>query len=224
MAETAADVVARSGLPATFAYTFSDEISVFFPIAPFEGRVEKIDSVVASYAASSFTIRFHHQTPVAFDSRIIPVDPSWAAFYLESRQNEAWRNHMNAWCQYLLFCDGHSPKESANRLLGIKSAELHEIAHAHGVNLAKTPAWQRRGIMVYRVPFEKKGTNQKTGEPVVVMRNKTVIDRDLPLFSSEEGGNLLRHLISGPDDPDRNKNPLDLPVCGEIRDKRSGSL
>jgi len=34
-----------------FVYTFSDEISLILDNVPFEGRVEKIDSVIASFTA-----------------------------------------------------------------------------------------------------------------------------------------------------------------------------
>ena len=35
-----------------FIYTFSDEISILLDNIPFNGRIEKINSVVASFAAS----------------------------------------------------------------------------------------------------------------------------------------------------------------------------
>ena len=41
-----------------FVYTFSDEISLVLDKIPFDGRVEKIDSVVASFTASSFVIHY----------------------------------------------------------------------------------------------------------------------------------------------------------------------
>ena len=41
-------LVADSGLCPDFAFTFSDEISLYFTQLPFNGRVEKIDSVSAS--------------------------------------------------------------------------------------------------------------------------------------------------------------------------------
>ena len=45
-------LMADSGLSPDFAYTFSDEINLYFSQLPFTGRVEKIDSVAASYTAS----------------------------------------------------------------------------------------------------------------------------------------------------------------------------
>ena len=60
---------------ASFVYAFSDEISLLLDNIPFEGRVEKIDSVIASFAASSFVLNYDtdFKKPPAFDSRIIPV-------------------------------------------------------------------------------------------------------------------------------------------------------
>ncbi|MBR3197933.1 MAG: tRNA(His) guanylyltransferase Thg1 family protein, partial [Methanobrevibacter sp.] len=43
---------------ASFVYAFSDEISLLLDNIPFEGRVEKIDSVIASFAASSFVLNY----------------------------------------------------------------------------------------------------------------------------------------------------------------------
>ena len=37
-----------------FIYTFSDEINILLNDIPFNGRVEKINSVIASFASSSF--------------------------------------------------------------------------------------------------------------------------------------------------------------------------
>ncbi|HZD43024.1 MAG TPA: tRNA(His) guanylyltransferase Thg1 family protein, partial [Methanomicrobiales archaeon] len=63
----------ESGMNPSYAYTFSDEISLYFPHLPFEGRVEKIDSVLASFAASSLTLALECTSPLSFDARIIPA-------------------------------------------------------------------------------------------------------------------------------------------------------
>ena len=48
MANVTTSLVKESGLAPLFGYTFSDEISLYFDNLPFDGRVEKIDSVLAS--------------------------------------------------------------------------------------------------------------------------------------------------------------------------------
>lgn len=197
MASVARRLVAESGASPIFAYTFSDEISCFFTELPFGGRVEKLDSVLAAFAASALTIELGLAEPVAFDARVIFVDPAAAHAYLAGRQAEAWRNHINAYAQALLVGDGLSPRQAAARLRGLASPALHDLAFAHGVNLNETPAWQRRGTLVYRRPVEVQGHDPRTGEVAVAVRSRAAIDRDLPLFTSEEGRALLTRLIPG---------------------------
>ncbi len=46
----------KSGLTPEWIYTFSDEFNIFFKELPFDGRLEKIDSVVPSYLSSALTL------------------------------------------------------------------------------------------------------------------------------------------------------------------------
>ena len=59
----------------------------------------------------------------------------------------------------------------------MKESEIHELVFRRGINLAKTPAWERRGVLIYR----KEG--------------KVIEDWELPLFGSEEGKRLLGEII-----------------------------
>jgi tRNA(His) 5'-end guanylyltransferase len=197
MAAVARRLVTGAGFSPVFTYTFSDEISCFFTELPFGGRVEKIDSVLAAFAASALTIELALSEPVAFDARVVFVDPPSALAYLAGRQAEAWRNHVNAYAQALLIDDGLSPRQAAVRLRGLASPALHELAFEHGVNLGETPAWQRRGMLVSRRPVEVEGRDPRTGETMVATRYRAVVDRDLPLFNSDEGRALLARLVPG---------------------------
>lgn len=197
MGSVARRLVADAGASPIFAYTFSDEISCFFTELPFGGRVEKIDSVLAAFAASALTIELGLEEPVAFDARVVFVDPASAHAYLAGRQAEAWRNHINAYAQALLIADGLSSRQAAARLRGLASPALHDLAFEHGVNLGETPAWQRRGTLVYRRPVEVTGHDPRTGEVAVAVRSRAVIDREPPLFTSVEGRALLARLIPG---------------------------
>jgi tRNA(His) 5'-end guanylyltransferase len=196
MASVCAHLISESGLSPAFSYTFSDEISLYFPTLPFSGRIEKIDSVVASYAASALTIEAGSRTPVSFDGRIIPVTPEVAVQYLIERQSEAWRNHINAWCQYALIGAGYSRTEAARRLKGLSTAAMHELAFSHGINLAKTPVWQRRGVLVYRKGRTIEGWNPQLAKMVSSVRTAVICERTLPLFSSPEGRSFLSQLFS----------------------------
>ena len=116
-------LVSESGLNPDFAFTFSDEINLWFSRLPFSARVEKIDSVAASYAASSLTFALGGTSLLSFDARVIPATPEYAMEYLANRQNEAWRNHLNGYCQQALIEEGLSAKEAAARLKGLPSKE-----------------------------------------------------------------------------------------------------
>ncbi|HOI13399.1 MAG TPA: tRNA(His) guanylyltransferase Thg1 family protein [Methanoculleus sp.] len=183
-----------SGLSPTFAYTFSDEISLYFSTLPFSGRVEKLGSVTAAVAASKLTIELGCTEPLAFDARTIPAAGEFAVEYLISRQNEAWRNHINAYCQNALIEEGMTSREAAAALRGMQSEAMHEMMFKRGVNLAVTPAWQRRGTLFYREDCMKEGYNPLTGETVEATRTRIREPEETPLFSTEEGAALIRSL------------------------------
>jgi tRNA(His) guanylyltransferase len=188
-------LVGESGLSPVFAYTFSDEISLYLAQLPFSGRVEKIDSVAASYAASALTLALGLREPVSFDARIVQATPESAVEYMINRQDEAWRNHINAYCQHALISEGMSATAAAARLKGMPAKELHEMMHQRGVNLAKTTAWQRRGVLICKTETEKEGYNPKTKKAVVAKRSAVTTDRDLPLFTTPEGQAFLRKIL-----------------------------
>jgi tRNA(His) guanylyltransferase len=54
---------------------------------------------------------------------------------------------------------GYKPAEIAKKLKGLKAKEFHEMMFKQGVNLAKTPQWQGRGILIYKQPFLKRADN-----------------------------------------------------------------
>jgi len=71
MAKAVAIFFEKSGFDPKLAYILSDEINCFFPQIPFKGRIEKLDSVIASFLASALTIVLDFKEAVAFDARII---------------------------------------------------------------------------------------------------------------------------------------------------------
>lgn len=184
-----------AGFAPVFGYTFSDEISLYFTENLFLGRIEKIDSVLASFAASALTIALNLSGPVSFDARIIPITPELVLPYLAWRQQEAWRNHMNGWSQKLLRDEGYNSQKAALMLDRMKASELHELCFQRGVNLANTPAWQRRGIFVYRTTITKKGFNPLTGEDAETTRKIVKIDKSPPLFNKPDGKDLIDRIV-----------------------------
>jgi len=55
----------------------------------------------------------------------------------------------------------------------------------HGINLAETPAWQRRGALLYKKPICKQET----------VRWKVEEDWSLPLFNKEDGAKLIHQIL-----------------------------
>ncbi|MBW6517437.1 MAG: tRNA 5'-guanylyltransferase [ANME-2 cluster archaeon] len=197
MVRSTHDFFSESGINPTFAYLFSDEINlVFTRELPFNGRLEKIDSVIPSFIASALTIHLKSAYPLSFDSRVSIIDRNEITEYLNWRQNECWRNLVSSYAYYLLLEDGMNAKEAAVKLKGMKSDTLHQLAWEHGINLAETPAWQRRGVMIYKQTFEKQGHNPLTGENPMVSRTKIVEDWELPLFKSDDGEQLIHSIIN----------------------------
>ncbi len=196
MVRSTHDFFSKSGINPTLAYLFSDEMNlVFVQDLPFNGRLEKIDSVIPSFIASALTINLGIAQPLSFDSRVSIIDRNDITEYLNWRQNECWRNLISSYGYYLLREDGMDAKEAAEKLEGMKSEKLHQLAWEHGINLAETPAWQRRGVMVYKQKFEKQGHNPLTGEDSKVNRSKIIEDWELPRFKSDEGQQLINSII-----------------------------
>jgi tRNA(His) 5'-end guanylyltransferase len=177
MARVAARLFLDSGLMPALAFTFSDEINLIFLDAPFAGRVEKIDSVIAGFLSAALSLELDRL--VCMDCRTIPIYKAEVSDYLAERQGETWRNHVFSYGFYMLVVDGLTASEAMEELRGMREQEIHELVYQRGINLAKTPAWERRGVMIFR----------KGGQ--------LVQNWELPLFSSLEGKALLAEIIEG---------------------------
>ena len=175
MTGAAARLFSDSGLTPALAFTFSDEISLLFLEAPFAGRVEKIDSVIASFLSAALSLNLGR--PVSMDCRVIPLCEAEVADYLSERQDETWRNHVFSYGFYMLVEEGLTTSKAMEQMRGMKEPEIHELVFSRGINLAKTPTWERRGAMVYR----------KGGQ--------VVQDWELPPLRSEEGQRLLGQIV-----------------------------
>jgi len=198
----------QSGFDPIFAYLFSDEVSFYFTHLPFNGRVEKINSIISSFFASTLTIRLKLSVPISFDARIIPVAAVQMVDYLKCRQDETWNNHVISYGYYTLLRHGFNPREAVDKLNHMKHCDIHELTFQNGVNLGETPLWQRRGIMVYRSPLVEELQVADIEHPEVVVDGGSIMgnrhhsahkalvdDWGLPLFKTEEGRDLIEHLI-----------------------------
>ena len=185
----------KSGLSPVLGYTFSDEINLLFKEAPFDGRVEKLNSIVPSFLSSALTLDMNVQEPIAFDSRIVPVCREQIAEYLDWRQKEAWRNCINSYAFYTLVSRGSSEKEAAATLKKKRSSDVHELLFRHGINISKVPAWQRKGILVHKEQYSIEGYDPLMQINTRSIRSRVVQSWDVPLFNSPGGKHLISSLI-----------------------------
>lgn len=179
-----------------FIYTFSDEINILLSDLPFNGRIEKLDSVFASFISASFmknllkTKKFHDLVqehdfkPVSFDSRIIPVSVQGTVEYFQKRQLEAWSNCLNGY-SYWKLREKYDKNQSVEILNKKGVNELHDLLFENGMNISEVPTWQRRGIGIYRISSEVEGYNPLEKKKVKTIRNIAHIDWELPIINRE---------------------------------------
>lgn len=169
-----------------FVYAFSDEISLLLDNIPFEGRVEKIDSVIASFASSSFVMHYNTQfkKPPAFDSRIIPVSDEDNLKYFKWRQDESWRNCINSYgISYLK--SKYSNSQANDKIKGMSQSDVHELLFQNGINLNDVDTYKKRGIGIYRKNRKVVGFNKKENKNQTSYRSYVYTDWQLPIFSEE---------------------------------------
>jgi len=192
----AAKAIFALGFVPTLAYVCSDEINVLFSSAQiFGGRVEKINSVLASTVSSGFTLAMHEEfkarLPVSFDSRIVTPGKKHVLDYLIWRQRESMRNHLNSYAHWTLRKHGLRVKDVSQKTRGLEAAQIRELLHSYGVSLSRVPLWEKMGILVFREPVTKVS---EVGLKVTRMRFRE--NWKLPLFSSKEGRRLLRSILA----------------------------
>ncbi|MEM3869512.1 MAG: tRNA(His) guanylyltransferase Thg1 family protein [Candidatus Korarchaeum sp.] len=176
----------RIGFPLALSFLFSDEISfLIYPPVPWNGRVEKLISVIPSYSSAIVSTVLNY--PVCFDARIVIIrDLKDVLDYLSWRQSEAWRNALNSYALIALESTGLRREDAVRELRGKKAEQLHEVIFDKlGINIAKVPSWQRRGVVV-RKGYKEKGSSLKR-----VTRKVPLVDWEIPLFSTPEGRDYL---------------------------------
>ncbi len=169
-----------------FVYTFSDEISLLFDKLPFDGRIEKLNSVIASFTASSFVMHYNREfkKPPAFDSRVIPIADDDIVKYFRWRQDEAWTNCINS--HGIAYLKSKYPNNVANdKINGMNLSDIHELLFENGINLNDVETYKKRGIGIYRKNEKVEGFNKKENRNQVSYRSRIYIDWKIPKFSKE---------------------------------------
>ena len=169
---------------AEFVYTFSDEISLLLDNIPFDGRIEKINSVIASFTASSFVMHYDTQfkKPPAFDSRIMPINDEDIFSYFKWRQDESWRNCVNSYGVSFLKTK-YSNTEANDKINGMNLSDIHEFLFENGINLNDIETYKKRGIAVYRKNKKVVGFNKKENKNQISYRSYVYTDWELPIFN-----------------------------------------
>ena len=169
-----------------FLYTFSDEISLLLESIPFDGRIEKINSIMAGFASSSFVMNYDttFKKPPTFDSRIIPINDEDILKYFKWRQDESWRNCVNS--HGISYLKTKYPNNEANdKIKGMKLNEIHELLFQNGINLNDIETYKKRGIGIYRKDKKVEGFNKKENKNQISYRSYVYTDWELPIFSED---------------------------------------
>lgn len=169
-----------------FVYTFSDEISLLFDKIPFDGRIEKLNSVIASFTSSSFVIHYgvDFKKPPAFDSRIIPISDDYILKYFKWRQDESWRNCVNSH-GISYFKSKYSNNVANDKISGMSLSDIHELLFENGINLNDVETYKKRGMAIYRKNKKVVGFNKKENKEQTSYRSYIYIDWEVPKFNEE---------------------------------------
>lgn len=158
MVETTKALVDR--FHAKVGYTQSDEITLVWYIEcdssadyPFDGRLQKIESLTAAYATAFFNKKLAEYLPEkaeqlpTFDARAFMVPNLMEAYHsVLWRQQDATKNAISMAAQSMF---SHKALQNKN------GAQMQEMMWAqHGVNFNDYPAFFKRGTFVRRVKRE----------------------------------------------------------------------
>lgn len=191
------------------AYIFSDEINFLFLKTTSFKRVEKIDSVFAGFASNVFYDLMLNKykskikplkpknkpgIKTAFDCRCIPLTKNQITRYLIWRQAECFRNFNNGYAQYVL-SKKYSARRATKMLMGLKTNQLRDICKEHGVDLTQVPAWQERGVLLFKELYTKKGFDVVKKKEVIVDRHRVKVEWSPPRFSEKDGRKYIKDLL-----------------------------
>lgn len=194
MVATLEHLVTTTGFSVLFGYTQSDEMSLLFRRDEelFGRKLRKYDSVLAGEASAKFSLTLG--TLAAFDARISQLPDAEAVVdYFRWRYEDAHRNALNGHSYWLLRRQGMDDHAATERLKGVSVADRNELLYRAGINFNDVPAWQKRGVGIYWRNEEQIGRDPRSGEPVVSMRRRAVVDFELPMHSGFDA--LVRGIV-----------------------------
>ena len=113
--------------------------------------------------------------------------------YIRWRQEDAHRNSLNAHCYWMLRKEGVSELAATQKLEGKSISFKNELLFSRGINYDKLPAWQKRGIGLWKETFVKEGYDPIRKAAVPAVRNRLTVCEELPL--GEEYAKLIRGFL-----------------------------
>lgn len=183
------------GFQVIYGYTQSDEISLLCSknADSFNRKERKWNSVLAGEASGAFSSQLGK--PVAFDCRIsqLPTMELVADYFLW-RQEDAFRNSLNAYSYWTLRDKGWSKRDATEQLRGMATSAKHDLLFAEGINFNDVPNWQKRGCGLYWADVEKTGWNPVIEREEATLRRKIYTNEELPM--RDEYSALIQGLVA----------------------------
>lgn len=170
------------GFRVIYAYTESDEISLLFSQDEntFGRKIRKYNSTLAGEASAVFSMELGVRA--TFDCRMIPLPTvERVKDYFRWRQEDAHRNSLNSHCYWMLRKEGKSVHEATRMLEGKSVSFKNELLFSRGINYDQQPAWQKRGVGLWKETYEKDGFNPLTKTMVPATRSRITVCEELPL-------------------------------------------
>jgi tRNA(His) 5'-end guanylyltransferase len=161
---------------------------------PFGRKTRKLESVIAGEASAKFSLLLGDLA--AFDARVSQL-PSLdlVVDYFRWRSQDAHRNALNSHCYWALRDQGRTAREAADSLLGLSVAAKNELLfQVKHVNFNDLPRWQKAGVGLTWVDYEKAAVNPMTGETSLAMRRRIQSHFDLPI--EDEYSQFVRNVIA----------------------------
>lgn len=186
MVEVTKKLMEKTG--AFMGFTQSDEISIVLDKNSeyFSRRRGKLESITASACASQYTALTG--AFVCFDGKVLPLPNEQVVIeYMEDRQMDAFKNCIGTYLYWMYRKDGIDARKASKIMLNIPGEDRADILEKkYGIVLENIPLWQRRGILIYREIYEKKGFNPKTCETVFTERRRLMVNGELSIFVKME--------------------------------------
>jgi tRNA(His) guanylyltransferase len=101
--------------------------------------------------------------------------------YFRWRNEDAYRNALNAHCYWQLRKTGKTVQEATKALHKLGVAAKNELLFQHNINFNELPAWQKRGIGFYWENYQKESLNPNTQTTVMATRRRLKMNAELPM-------------------------------------------